>query len=71
MHTKIKLLTPIPIDVIIYSKGRKFFWKYDYSDMQTHGAFKSYGLAHMMQDTIAHSREESNPPCDSYDSGTV
>jgi len=56
MHTKIKLLTPIPIDVIIYSKGRKFFWKYDYSDMQTHGAFKSYGLA--LYDARHHSTQQ-------------
>jgi len=56
MHTKIKLLTPIPIDVIIYSKGRKFFWKYNYSDMQTHGAFKSYTLA--LQDARHHSTQQ-------------
>jgi len=56
MHTKIKLLTLPPVDVIIYSKGRKFFWKYNYTGMETYGAFKSYTLA--LQDARHHSTQQ-------------
>ena len=65
MHTQIQLLTPTPVDVIIFSKGRKFYWKFNYEGMHTWGAFKSYSLA--LQDARQHStqREQSNHSCDS------
>ena len=57
MHNKITLLTPTPVDVIIYSKGRKFYWRFNYTGMETYGAFKSYTLAY--NDMRQHSTQGS------------
>ena len=55
MHTKIQLLTHPPVDVIIYSKGRKFYWRFNYEGCITYGSFKSYTSA--LLDARTHSTQ--------------